>query len=79
MNIHTAHCVYTDHGDIDSVGTHDARKPGWQKPNLVCDFHAEWLIGRGGWEVVPAEPQTEDVVDPITGETTVYRIGRLPA
>lgn len=37
MNIDTAHCVYTDHGDIDSTGTHEARKPGWDKPNLVCD------------------------------------------
>jgi hypothetical protein len=63
VTIHTAHCVYTDHGqDVDTTGTHDARKPGWQKPNLVCDFHAE--------------PETEEVIDPITGVTTVYQIGR---
>jgi hypothetical protein len=76
VTIHTAHCVYTDHGDIDTTGTHEARKPGWKKPNLVCDFHAEWLTGRGGWEVAAVVPETEEVVDPLTGVTTVYQIGR---
>jgi hypothetical protein len=79
MNFDTAHCAYTDHGDIDSTGTHDARKPGWKTPILVCDFHAERLIGRGGWEVALVAAHTEEVVDPLTGVTTVYQIGRVEA
>lgn len=77
MRTDTANCVYTDHEiRTDTTGTHEARKPGWKTPNLVCDFHAEWLTGRGGWEVVAVEPHTEEVVDPLTGVTTVYQIGR---
>lgn len=74
-NITTAHCVFTDHGDIDSIGTHDARRGGQSKPILVCGFHAEWLTGRG-WEVVAVEPHTEEVIDPFTGQVTVFQIGR---
>ncbi|MBM0203208.1 hypothetical protein JNW90_08890 [Micromonospora sp. STR1s_5] len=71
-----AQCIRTDHGDIDSTGTHEARKPTWNRPHVVCTFHAEFLAGQG-WIVVPIAPRTEDVMDRVTGLVTTYQIGTV--
>lgn len=71
-----AQCIRGDHGDIDSTGTHEARKPNWKRPHIVCTFHAEFLAGRG-WIVNPVETHTEDVVDVFTGGVTTYQIGKV--
>lgn len=61
------HCVFgfERHTFLDAAGqpydynnsiTHDAIRPGMDKPNGVCAFHAQYLLESGlGWTVTPVE------------------------
>lgn len=72
QNIHSQYCVFGSdrHTMLDATQTpyqinddvtHDAVRPGMDKPNGVCAFHADYLQGVDrGWVITPIEVVSAD-------------------